>query len=544
MNLISNSVQPNSVREETRDGDRYLVVESVPFIREMELAGGWVPQEEIRSNTQNWNGKPLTVQHPTNDPNKPWYSPNHPVYGDGDYVPVDFHPLIEEQLVVGNAENPSFDGTHSRVDMAINADKANELGGHAADIVEKVENGKAFNVSSQYAPKQLEPQQIQGKLRSNVEGIDKADSIALLPHSPGQCSLERGECGINPKGVTANLRVPMADDGGTPEDLGASETMQGNQLEEARTPNFDGTTTGEWSKPDFNEYVEAFGFEDVSEVDDLTEEQAERIANTTLLGDPEADNFGTLQFFPVVEPGSMNLSENALMAVLSGRGAQADISESALESARSVARNLLEEEFNRDMSGNSAFNRVIDGLKAAFGVSGNETTGAESPAETVETPKEDPRDTTMSKKTAELVANHGFKEENLPEEDTECFTRIYDAVTSNETEEEEEEQTANDEFVTEDDLAEFKDTLVDELTESISANQQDSQKDELASEIVANSAEYEEKEEVIEDFPTEKALEAKRDSLYSGSATPGMGAGLSANTDDVDLEDISSGVSE
>jgi hypothetical protein len=63
------------------------------------------------------------------------------------------------------------------------------------------------------------------------------------------------------------------------------------------------------------------------------------------LGDPDADNFRELSFFPVVSAEGA-LHERALRAVISGRGAQADIPEAAKDSAQSKARSLLEREFD------------------------------------------------------------------------------------------------------------------------------------------------------------------------------------------------------
>ena len=127
-----------------------------------------------------------------------------------------------------------------------------------------------------------------------------------------------------------------------------------NLLDQARTPEFDGTDASEWSKPTLSEFVEAWGYDDVETVGDLTTEQREAVASTTLLGDPEAETFDELVFFPVVDPRGRLLNENALDAVLSGRGAQADISDDQLTSARGIARDLLEDEFGRDLDENVA----------------------------------------------------------------------------------------------------------------------------------------------------------------------------------------------
>jgi len=106
----------------------------------------------------------------------------------------------------------------------------------------------------------------------------------------------------------------------------------------ARTPSYSGKTSGSWSKPD----LEDFGFDSVEE---MSPDDRQRVASTSLLGSVDAETFTDLVFFPVVEPNTGNLNENALRAVISGRGAQADIPDSARESAQSKARGLLQDEF-------------------------------------------------------------------------------------------------------------------------------------------------------------------------------------------------------
>lgn len=107
----------------------------------------------------------------------------------------------------------------------------------------------------------------------------------------------------------------------------------------ARTPDYSGTTSGDWNAPD----LEDFGYDSV---EDMSGEERTEVAETTLLGSADAETVDELIFFPVVEPQSNNLSENALRAVISGRGSQADIPTDAINSAQNKARNLLEEEFD------------------------------------------------------------------------------------------------------------------------------------------------------------------------------------------------------
>jgi hypothetical protein len=123
------------------------------------------------------------------------------------------------------------------------------------------------------------------------------------------------------------------------------------QLEESRTPQYNGTETKSWGDipaDTLTYWVDALGYE-AEQVDDLTEDQKSEIAQHTLLGDPEADNVRSLRFFPVVNANTGKLNRGALEAVRSGRGQSADIPQSVYESAFSTAGRLLNENFNTDV---------------------------------------------------------------------------------------------------------------------------------------------------------------------------------------------------
>ena len=123
----------------------------------------------------------------------------------------------------------------------------------------------------------------------------------------------------------------------------------------ARNPNYEGTSTSEWNAPDFSACVKGYwkNHPDAQRPDDEVTDVGEApaamktwIASLSLLGNSDAETFADLLFFPVVEPSSMNLNRNALIAVVSGRGSQADISDDQLTSARKKAYSLLVKEFD------------------------------------------------------------------------------------------------------------------------------------------------------------------------------------------------------
>ena len=125
------------------------------------------------------------------------------------------------------------------------------------------------------------------------------------------------------------------------------------QRDTARRPSFEGTETISWG--DVAKTFEAYrdgvcsgvaGEDPPATIGDASQELKTCIASKSLLGDAQAETFDEVLFFPVVNPETNRLNRGALNAVLSGRGAAADISAGALESAQEMARGLRDSEFS------------------------------------------------------------------------------------------------------------------------------------------------------------------------------------------------------
>jgi hypothetical protein len=83
----------------------------------------------------------------------------------------------------------------------------------------------------------------------------------------------------------------------------------------------------------------------------LPEDVKKWISSKSLLGDPKAETSRDLLFFPVVNPSNNKLNKGALNSVMSGRGAQAEISSGARSSARNKAEHLLKTNFKKAVEG-------------------------------------------------------------------------------------------------------------------------------------------------------------------------------------------------
>ena len=314
-----------SVRNQNVDGTEYLVAPIV-LIREGVLNGELVKAGEFNKHYGSWNGRPFVVDHPRDQEDNA-VTANDPLTLAGQ------NPSVSGGLKVGELYNTEPDGDRLRSEIWIPIEQARHKGGEALDVMERLRQKQRLEVSTAYW-RDFEPRKGEwnGQPYEGVALNLKPDHVAGLLDAVGACSWQDG-CGAP--------RVNEECD------------MKENVLSTARTPDYSGTSTGEWSRPRF----EDFGFEEGS-VNDLTDEQKRRVASISLLGDPQADSFSEMTFFPVVDADG-DLYENALDAVLGGRGAQADIPADALESARAKARSLLESEFDRDLEQEQAQNLLL-----------------------------------------------------------------------------------------------------------------------------------------------------------------------------------------
>lgn len=508
MHRFNQAINTQSVEKKTLDGTEYAVA-PITLLKPMNLNvppnwgvnEAYLPKDQAKDSIPSWNGTPLTL--------------NHPSAANGEGTTAN-SPEIHEKSVLGRVFNATWEDGSVNAEAWFNIPKIRGMGGTAENALERVLEGQSVEVSTGYRASKLPSGEYDGESRNAVQGNLKPDHVAVLPNDKGKCSVEAG-CGVG-QPVANSLIVTNAE-------------MVDNQLSEARTPEFDGTETASWSdvSKTLEDWVDALGYEDVSSVEDLSEEQRTEVANHTLLGDTNADSWGSLRFFPVVNPNNQNLNQGALMAVLSGRGAQADISEDSLESARSVAQSLLEDEFDEEMSENTAWKRLFETLTGVFGSESAQNEAAESAADEVET--------NMTEKTQELVDNHGFKAENLPDEETDCFEAIYNRFV----EEEEEETTENNENEDGDKVVFESEEAFENKVQSIVDNRESqSEKERLASEIVANSSEYEDAESVLEDFPTVPSLERMKKDVSGMSANYANARGAAADigTNEEDASDL------
>jgi len=511
--MFSQVINSSTVRNEELDGTEYAVA-PVTLLKPMYLnvPGNWsvneayLPASEAKESIPSWNGTPLTLNHPTQN-------------GAGTTANS---PEMHQKTVLGRVFNAEWDAGEVTAEAWFDIQKIRDMGGMAENALERVLNGDSVEVSTGYRASKLPSGEYDGETHNAVQGNLKPDHLAVLPNQQGKCSVASG-CGVG-EPVANSLIVTNAE-------------MIGNQRTDARTPTYDGTETQSWGdvSKDLESWADALDI-DAESVGDMTEEQKETIAQHTLLGDADADTWQEVSFFPVVNPNTANLNRGALMAVLSGRGAQADIPDAALESARRVAERLVDDEFESEnsghMDGEMSENRLYELYNVLKGIVGNSAGNDAGGNSGV-----DNSDSNMSEKTQELVDNHGFKADNLPDEDTNCFDAIYNRFVG-EDEQSGETNTETADNVKEITESELEDLISNRVDERLEKREAQSEKEDLASTIVGNSDEYDSTDAVLEDYPTEKALETKKNDVVGGqpdfSGAVGANAQPATNTEDAD----------
>ncbi|WP_436933687.1 hypothetical protein [Halovenus marina] len=567
--LIANSVDPDQVEERTIDGDRYLVAKDVPFIRPMELAGGYVPEQSVANSTLAWDEQPLTINHPKNLPDRPWYDPDY----DGFYIAANASDEVRRRKVIGHAENPTRNGDGSvSADLAHNADRleaiangeavSREDADAASALLDALEDGESFDVSSQYFPQPLPSGTYDGEYREEAEAIANADSIAILPNKDGVCSLEDG-CGFQPQQATANaemVRAPVANASDDP--TGASSSgrdTSANAVNYALTDigpdDVDEWTDDEWdgsdaiaSLPNPSEDNDAGDLLDATHAVHPTDEESR-----------DAKINWKLPFRTAPDAPVNTRALVAIDAALSGgRGGVEGLGQNVADDVSEWVNEMLEEApddlFGSTEDGeptSNALSKMRDWFASTLGLTAsNETMGAESPVDGsgekggygVIRPSargsSDPADmpgSTMErdKLINEITANSNIKRESLEGMGDQCLQSTHEHVVANEEgdggEEEDDETTSGSgqtlADMTIDELADGLEqqgfVTEGDVSEAVANAQQQSEKEERVERIIANSAEYDsEDKETLMETP-EGVLEDIEAGLSSNGTLPG-----------------------
>jgi hypothetical protein len=332
---VRSSVDGSLLRTASLNGTSYLVV---PCVSKLGDNVEWpvnapypelVPAEVLSLAAHMRNNRPVVMGHPQDVT--------------GEYISANT-PEILAKYAFGHVFNARFDSGSNKIlcDLWLDPAKAQSVGPDAESVITRLQAGQMVEVSEgdYVAVDETPGVWIDGRKYGAKWVLCFPDHVAALREDEiGACSIEDG-CGA--------LRASQGF-GAIPA-LRVATGIRISALSQARRPSYTGTETSTWSRPSFADYIRYLynGDSAPASVSQCSTELKRSIAAHTLLGDPEASNFGDLSALPVVNPATSYLNENALRAVLAGRGLSG-LSDSAVNSAQEMCRRLLNSEFSANL---------------------------------------------------------------------------------------------------------------------------------------------------------------------------------------------------
>jgi hypothetical protein len=306
MHIHMGGAKNYAIREEQLGGRTHIIV-PVIMMKEGVHSGSHGPilhlAEELGKFPGAWDGIPVSIQHPQED---------------GMHVSAN-QPHILDEFVVGRVFNTMMDGQKLKAEAWLDPVVLKNI---SPEAMEYIMHGKPLDVSvGVFTDEDMRAGEWNGEKYEAVARNHRPDHLALLPVNAdgtggtGACSWSDG-CGVRAYHEGAK-----------------NMTIQANAIK------FEATESIPWTKPTLADFGKGGNWATMDPADKT------EVANHFLIGDDAAANFGELMF-PVVNPKSGKLNEQALRAVIGGRGAQANISSAQRISARRQAYRLLNSEFD------------------------------------------------------------------------------------------------------------------------------------------------------------------------------------------------------
>ena len=328
---LSLSVNGAELRSASLNGINYIVC---PVISKLGDNVEWpinaptpelIPSSVLSLSIAARNNRPVVMGHPQDEL--------------GNYISAN-DPEVLERLCYGFTFGARFENSRVHSEMWLDPIRASIVGPDAVSVITRLQSGQMVEVSEgDYVLSQIEEGEWNGKKYGARWIACWSDHLATLKEGQiGACSIEDG-CGAlrTSQGLEAQSSLAYVD-------------LKISALVQARKPTYTGTESVPWSKPTFADYIKYLfnGDEAPTSLSKCSMELKRSIASHSLLGDPYAKNFIDLTFYPVVNPSTGYLNENALRSVLEGKGSSG-LSDSALASAQSMATRLLNSEFSANL---------------------------------------------------------------------------------------------------------------------------------------------------------------------------------------------------
>jgi len=305
MENYSFSANNYRIREEMHEGKKHLVVPVVMMVEGVHngSAGPLLHlAEDLGRFPGSWNGIPVTVPHP--EVNGSPSSANTP------------HAI--ERFRVGRVFNTKFEDNKLKAEAWLDENRVRQF---SPEVLGYIRQARPLDVSiGVFTEDEPTSGEWNGEEYLAIARNHRPDHLALLPGEQGACSWADG-CGI---------RV----------NKGGGDLDEGFIVNALR---FSGTESTPWSAPTLGDFGVDGNWSNISASD------RSEVASHYLIGSGSVDTFGDLKF-PVVNPRTNNLNENALRAVIGGRGAQVrGVSAEVRAAARRRAYRLLNSEFDAEL---------------------------------------------------------------------------------------------------------------------------------------------------------------------------------------------------
>lgn len=295
-----------AIRTETHEGRRHIVVPAV-IMREGVHCGNHGPllhlAEELGRYTSAWDGIPVTIKHPEKD---------------GVNVSAN-SPDISESYKVGVIFNTVMANDKLKTEVWIDEAKIRQL---SPEALSYIMNRRPLDVSvGVFTDEEQTTGNWHGEDYTAIARNHRPDHLALLPGEQGACGWADG-CGIRTHKRGGDISV---------------EEINTNVL------NYSGTENTDWSAPTLSD------FDVDGQWSALSQPDKAKVAGHYLIGSASVETFADLHF-PVVNSSTGNLNENALRAVIGGRGAALTaVPASIRDAARRRAYRLLNSEYDADL---------------------------------------------------------------------------------------------------------------------------------------------------------------------------------------------------
>lgn len=293
------------VRKVVENG-REFIVAPIVAVKDGVLNGELVRSDVLGRLLDEWEGTPLTINHPPDD---------------AAAVITKTHAWIR-QNEIGTMRNVHVAQNRLKGEVWIPTD---QTAPEVKAVIKRIENGETLQVSVGFLSAFTVQKGTFGRKQFREVTQDAAPNhVALLPNDVGACSIVDG-CGT-PRAASADINSNVA---------------------------YDGIEATPWQQVDrsLSAFIRAAGkalnveVDEHADVSSLTTEVKQWIAERTLLGDADATTADELLRAPVVNPATGRLNRAAVMAVFGHRTERLNIESDRKLKARQAAVALLGKNF-------------------------------------------------------------------------------------------------------------------------------------------------------------------------------------------------------